>query len=119
MMQDDPGDSNPVDNMPALSRPDADAVVATKTAPRVTADSIKGKIRHVSYIIHEHLTLCILELENGFFVVGQSAPASPENFDADVGRRYSYDQAFAKVWELEGYALRCQLHEAAIHGIGI
>ncbi len=100
-----------MENNPILSRPEADAVVDTKTAPRVTADSIKAKIRHVSYIVHEHLTLCILELENGFFVVGQSAPASPANFDADVGKRYSYDQAFNKVWELEGYALRCRLHD--------
>jgi len=98
-----------LENSPELSRQEANAAVEKTTAPRVTEDSIRAKIKHISYIVHEHLTLCIIELRNGFFVVGQSAPASPANFKAEVGKRYSYDQAFTKIWELEGYALREQL----------
>ena len=33
------------------------------------------------------LTFCVLVLRNGFTVTGESACASPENFDAEIGRR--------------------------------
>ncbi|MGL5153650.1 MAG: Gp49 family protein, partial [Aeromonas veronii] len=32
------------------------------------------------------LTICVLVLRNGFTVTGESACASPENFNAEVGR---------------------------------
>jgi hypothetical protein len=40
---------------------------------------------------------------------GFSAPASPENYDEEVGKRYAYDNAFKPLWQLEGYLLREQL----------
>jgi hypothetical protein len=48
-------------------------------------------------------------LLNGFTVVGESACASPENFDADLGKKIARDDAKRKIWALEGYALRNQL----------
>lgn len=55
------------------------------------------------------LTICILVLRNGFTVTGESACASPENFNAELGRRIARDNAKQKIWSLEGYQLRTKL----------
>jgi len=59
----------------------------------------------------ETLTFCVLVLENGFTVTGESACASPENFDAEIGRNIAYENARNKIWQLEGYLLKEQLHK--------
>ena len=55
------------------------------------------------------LTFCVLVLSNGFTVTGESACASPENFDAEVGRKIARANAINKVWPLMGYELRSKL----------
>jgi len=55
------------------------------------------------------LTFCVLVLRNGFTVTGESACASPENFDAEIGRKIAYQNAISKVWPLMGFRLRDQL----------
>lgn len=55
------------------------------------------------------LTFCVLVLKNGFTVTGESACASPENFDAKIGRKIARDNAVNKIWPLEGYLLRDKL----------
>ena len=55
------------------------------------------------------LTFCVLVLRNGFTVTGESACASPENFDAEIGRRIARENAVSKVWPLMGYELRGKL----------
>ena len=55
------------------------------------------------------LTFCVLVLRNGFTVTGESACASPENFDAEIGRKIARQNAVQKVWPLMGYALKCEL----------
>jgi hypothetical protein len=57
------------------------------------------------------LTLCVLVLKNGFTVTGESACASPENFNAELGQRIARENAKQKIWALEGYALKDRLHE--------
>lgn len=52
------------------------------------------------------LTFCILVLRNGFTVTGESACASPENFDAELGRKIARGNAISKIWPLEGYLLK-------------
>ncbi|EAB8016877.1 hypothetical protein LNV93_24165 [Klebsiella pneumoniae] len=59
----------------------------------------------------ELLTFCVLVLENGYTVTGESACASPENFDPEIGRKIARQNAIAKIWPLEGYLLKQQLHE--------
>lgn len=59
------------------------------------------------------LTYCVLVLRNGFTVTGESACASPENFDAEIGRRIARDNAVAKIWPLMGYELRSKLAQRA------
>lgn len=55
------------------------------------------------------LTFCVLVLRNGFTVTGESACASPENFDPEIGRNIARQNAVAKVWPLMGYELRSKL----------
>ena len=59
------------------------------------------------------LTFCVLVLRNGFTVTGESACASPENFDAELGRKIARANAVAKIWPLLGFSLKQKLHEAA------
>ncbi|AVQ84591.1 hypothetical protein C4F17_12260 [Variovorax sp. PMC12] len=110
-----------------------------KTAPRVTPDDIEANIASEHYFtaaegvageasLRHHivvsgdvkppaalglLTFCVLVLRNGFTVTGESACASPENFDAEIGRRIARENAVQKVWPLMGYALKQRLHDAA------
>lgn len=56
-----------------------------------------------------NLTFCVLQLRNGFTITGESACASPENFDPEIGRKIARANAVQKIWPLMGYALREQL----------
>lgn len=58
------------------------------------------------------LTFCVLVLRNGFTVTGESACASPENFDAEIGRKIARQNAVQKIWPLMGYELRSRLSES-------
>lgn len=102
-------------NEPKLSLEETKAIVETKTAPRVTEESIKARISDVKYIWTERLlTICIITMGNGFMVTGVSAAASTSNHDPLVGQRYAYDNAFKQLWVLEGYLLREKLYQSAL-----
>ncbi len=58
------------------------------------------------------LTFCVLVLRNGFTVTGESACASPENFNAEIGRRIARENAVQKIWPLLGFRLRDKLAQA-------
>lgn len=94
---------------PTISLVEAKERIAKTILPRVTEESIKAKIASVNYVVHDVLTICIIQMSNGFWVIGKSAPASPGNFNKEVGERYAYDDAFKQIWQLEGYALREKL----------
>lgn len=55
------------------------------------------------------LTVCVVVLRNGFTIIGKSAPASPENFNAELGRKLAYEDAVRQIWPLMGFALRDRL----------
>ena len=96
---------------PKLTLDEAKAVVATKPHPRVTEEGIKAKIDSVTFqTVDGFGTLCIIRMKNGWTSTGFSAPADVRNFDAEVGRRNAYDNAFKPLWQLEGYLLREYLH---------
>lgn len=104
-----------------------------KTAPRVTPADVEANIDGEYYFTASQavqatlewqdeltrlcgahralglLTFCVLHLKNGFTVTGESACASPENFDAEIGRRIARENAAAKIWPLMGYELRSKL----------
>lgn len=105
-----------------------------KTAPRVTPADIEANIASEHYFTAgealkaidpegydlwvdeapsgkalNQLTFCVLVLKNGFTVTGESACASPENFDAEIGRKIARENAVQKIWPLMGYELRSKL----------
>ena len=82
------------------------------TAPRVTPSQIEGCIIKEQYHVFEGSTFtsCLLTLINGFTVHGESACASPENFDVELGKKIARDNAKNKIWMLEGYLLRDKLN---------
>lgn len=119
-------------------RTDDDAIEAEikakgLTAPRVTPADIEANIASEHYFTATEalvglergpgwqatpkeldlLTFCVLVLKNGFTVTGESACASPENFDAELGRKIARQAAVNKIWPLMGYALKQRLHEGA------
>ena len=59
------------------------------------------------------LTFCVLVLKNGFTVTGESACASPKNFDAEIGKKIARQNAVNKIWPLMGYELKCRLAASA------
>lgn len=83
------------------------------TAPRITKQQIDETIAaaEAGYYIFPGttVTVCCLTLPNGYNLIGHSACASPENFDAEIGRKLAHDRAAQQLWELEGYRLRCEL----------
>ena len=101
------------------------------TAPRVTPADITENIASEHYFtaaqgcvgnVAEYandatlgtldlLTFCVLVLRNGFTVTGESACASPENFNAEIGKKIARENAVQKVWPLMGYQLKEQLFQ--------
>ena len=96
------------------------------TAPRVTPADIEANIASEHYFTADQavahtlngfeardtlrlLTFCVLVLRNGFTVTGESACASPENFDPELGRKIARQNAVQKIWPLMGYALKERL----------
>ena len=97
-------------------------------APRITPADIEANIARAHYFLAadgtdyvsddrpaalELLTFCVLVLRNGFTVTGESACASPANFNAEIGRKVARANAVQKVWPLMGYELRSKLAGAA------
>lgn len=82
------------------------------TAPRVTPDRLEEVIKSEQYYVFPDTTFtaCLLTLVNGYTVLGESACVSPENFDADIGRKIARQNAANKIWSLEGYLLRQKLY---------
>lgn len=80
-------------------------------APRLTPALIDEAIVSEQYHIFPGttMTVCALTLRNGYIVTGESAAASPENFDQAIGRKIARDNARNKIWGLEGYLLREKL----------
>lgn len=99
-----------------------------KTAPRITPSDIESNIagefsftvgsaaRALNCPVNEAtdlLTICVITLKNGFTVTGESACASPENFDAELGHKIARQNAVQKIWPLMGYELKQRLVDSA------
>tara|TARA_R110002073_G_scaffold614_3_gene4893 strand:- start:5505 stop:6014 length:510 start_codon:yes stop_codon:yes gene_type:complete len=89
-------------------------------APRLTPALIDSKVKEVDYHVFPGscLTVCCMTLANGFTVTGESACASPENFNAEIGEKIAFENARNKIWALEGYLLKQKLHETPVDFIG-
>ena len=94
--------------MSSLQVSDDAAAAVQKTPNRVSLASIEAKVETVEYLYPDlapHFTLAIVKLSNGFIITGQSAPADPLNFDAELGKKFAREDAIRKVWPMEGYLL--------------
>jgi hypothetical protein len=80
-------------------------------APRLNPAKIMATILAEQYYVFPGtvMTVCCLTLQNGYNVVGTSAPASPENFDKEMGEKISKTKAQDQIWALEGYLLKSKL----------
>lgn len=86
-------------------------------APRITPEHIDACIVKEQYHVFEGttVTVCLLTLPNGAKVIGHNyGSVSVENQNWDMGRKYAREMAVEKIWELEGYLLRQQLHESEL-----
>ena len=80
-------------------------------APRITPAIIDSTIlaKQFHHFVGTTTIVCLLTLQNGFTVSGESACASPENFDEEIGQDIAFNNARDKIWVLEGYRLKCEL----------
>jgi hypothetical protein len=100
---------------------DDDAVVEAMikdkglVAPRVMPKKIDAMVASLIFQTYTFpgttVTVAIAALPSGFVVgQGQSACASPENFNKEIGDKVAVDNARLdarqKLWELEGYVLK-------------
>lgn len=84
------------------------------TGPRVTLEGILAKVKGEEFFrVGPTLTVCVLTLENGAHLVGESACVAVENFDESLGHELAKKNALAKAWPLEGYLLRERLYRDA------
>ncbi len=106
------------------------------TAPRLTPELIEATIKSEHYFVAgdgvygdarkngdegvqafpqalDLLTICVLVLRNDFTVIGKSACASPENFNAELGKKIAREDARRQIWMLEGYQLKTRLAQDA------
>lgn len=108
--------------MPTDTQIESEIQAKGLTAPRVTPQMIEDAISGQYVFTADKatqgcpqlpslslLTICVLVLKNGFTVTGESACASPENFDAEIGAKIAVKNAKDKIWALEGYRLKSAL----------
>jgi hypothetical protein len=84
-------------------------------APRLSPEKIDATIAETQYYVFPNTvtTVCCLTLQNGYTVIGKSAPASEDNFDKELGEKIAFANAREQIWALEGYLLKQELHEEA------
>ncbi len=96
------------------------------TAPRITPEDIECNIIGTYYFTADEpfaspflgnhydvlrtMTFCILVLQNGFTVTGEAACVSPENFNAELGRKIARQNAVQQIGPLMAYHLKQTLH---------
>ena len=102
-------------NLSSVRMTDDESKAVQKTPHRVTLDSILAKIEHTDFLHpprHPHMTIAVLTLRNGFIIIGKSTPADPENFDAELGKKFATEDAIRQIWVLEAYLLRQRMTDA-------
>lgn len=90
---------------PAITREAAETLIEQGTALRVTKEAILAKIVGFEYEIKGTTTHAFLTIDNGFVIHGEAGYVDPANFNAQIGQRLAYDNAFNRLWPLMGFAL--------------
>jgi hypothetical protein len=120
--------------MENLERTEAISAANPNKHPRVSLEQVLGYIDKVYYVTGDKLvpsthkelypnsaptaheldqlrimTVCTMILKNGWIVIGKTAPASPANFNAEIGRKLAYEECVRQIWPLMGFNLKTQL----------
>lgn len=87
------------------------------TAPKVVPSDVENEIVNEYYqnagrAVYatygsplDNVTLCFLELRNGFVIIGKSACVNAANFNEDIGRQLAREDALRQVWPYLGFRL--------------
>jgi hypothetical protein len=83
---------------------------------RITVADLNSKVKSSTYtrLPDSTTTVCQITLINGFTLIGTSACVDPANFNQAIGEKIAYDNAFEKLWDLEGYMLKQRRFEAGL-----
>jgi hypothetical protein len=69
----------------------------------IDISAVEEKVDEIEYIHHGVLTICVMKADNGFYVVGHSAPVDPSEYDREIGEHYAHKMAFDKLVGHEAY----------------
>jgi hypothetical protein len=78
---------------------------------KITFQDLEEKITEVRYFRWDTLTICVVEVENGYKVVGTASCADASEYDEALGAEIAYKDAVNKLWPLEGYLLKQDLFD--------
>lgn len=88
-------------------------------AKKIQIEELKDLIEKVTYqrVEDTTMTIAVIHLKCGFTIEGTSGTIDPNGFDAELGKKYAYESAFNKLWQLEGFH-RVRFIEDAYNLIG-
>lgn len=83
-----------------------------KQAALISPEQMRSRIAHTIFTdvagnngVVRCIT-CLIELDNGFQVLGKSFVADPDNFNRELGEHYAYTDAFNQLWGPFAFTLR-------------
>ncbi len=82
---------------------------------RVTLDYMLSRVEDVRYEmspVNPVMTIAHILIDNGYSVTGQAAPADPDNYNAEYGKKLAYEDAVRKLWPIFGFMLCEDIHRA-------
>lgn len=92
--------------------------IAAQPFEKVTKEGMESRIVSTEYVrLGETVTICSITLNNGYSVRGESACVDPRNYNEEIGNSLAYNQAFNKIWALEGYLLAERRMQDALAGL--
>lgn len=95
-----------------------DAAIAATPGEKVTPDYMRSRIKgHTFHRLDGTLIVCVITLDNGYTVTGQSACADPVNFSEAIGQKIAFDNAFNALWPLFGFLLSERRHQSGLPSV--
>lgn len=90
----------------------ADGVAGAKMVTDYCNDSNDAEVLGNAINAHDEasvpltiLTICVLQVKNGFTFVGTSSPVDWHAYDAELGRKYAREDAIDKLYPMLGFRL--------------
>lgn len=74
----------------------------------INEEFVKSQIANVEYhqLSDTTITIAVITLKSGFTITGESACIDPNNFNAEIGNKFAYENAFDKLWQLFAFELK-------------